>query len=112
MSASLNSASLHRPFACDECSKVFTRSVSATPYLLHSILIRNPPQENLQRHKRTRKACNLLQIFSIISTLIFAKVIVALDVRIFNVLRVRLDFLEGLGYLLHMTYFTSLLIVL
>ncbi|KAJ5410533.1 uncharacterized protein N7487_004892 [Penicillium crustosum] len=57
----------HRPFPCDQCSKLFTRS------------------ENLQRHKRAQN-----QIFMLY------KVTAVLRARIFSVADVMLDSLEGL----------------
>lgn len=99
MPLSPHSANLNRPFMCNECSKVFTRSVSTAPYLPCSVLIWNPPQENLQRHKRARKFCNIFAADILCNlSLIFSKVIMALYPRISNVLHARLNFLEGLVY--------------
>ncbi|KAJ5399005.1 hypothetical protein N7465_009494 [Penicillium sp. CMV-2018d] len=55
----------HRPFPCDQCSKLFTRSSSHRSDL---------PQENLQRHKRAQN--QILMLY---------KVTGALHARIFSV---------------------------
>jgi hypothetical protein len=112
MSASPHSVNLHRPFICDECSKVFTRSVSTVTYVPLPVLIRNP----------NRRTCNDISVLvspemhfhvlsSITISLIFSKVIMELNARIFNVLLARLNFLGGLVYPLPMTFVTTVLII-
>ncbi|KAJ5978886.1 hypothetical protein N7501_002228 [Penicillium viridicatum] len=66
----------HRPFPCDQCSKLFTRRSSHRSDL---------PQENLQRHKHAQN--QILMLY---------KVTGALHARIFSVADAMLDSLEGL----------------
>ena len=88
----------HRPFPCDQCSKLFTRSVSTPPSSLSSL---PSPHADPICCRKTYSGISVhvsLHEYPFIENqiLMLYKVTAVLRARISNVADVMLDFLEGL----------------